>query len=120
MKKWNPKERPDTGICPREFCFLWVCAGGRADLSGKEYDSAQEAIAAAKRGTLFPEGGCGSFAGTCTRQDAENGVADMYEPHEPNLKKAGLPWFYFTDRESLADERRDQFDKESAEWWRDV
>ena len=31
----------------------------------------------------------------CTRLDAERDEHDYYEAHEPNLRKAGLPWFYF-------------------------
>ena len=42
--------------------------------------------------------GCGlsdSSFGPCTRQDPVRGQHDYYETHDPNLEKAGLPWFYF-------------------------
>lgn len=119
MKKWNPKSKPDTAVCPEQFCFHWVPPGGAADLSGREYDSAEAAIDASNRWTTFPEGGCAfrPDLGKCMRNDIQRGLKDVYEPHEPNLDDAGLPWFYFTTKESLAEEFHEDYDRDSEAWW---
>ena len=90
MKKWKIEEKPPASECPREFCFLW--------------DTSEEA--------------CGSPFGLCRRLDAGHGERDFYEPHEPNLERAGLPWFYFIpDGEKLVAELRDEYERESQKLW---
>ncbi len=89
-KKWKVEEKPPALECPREFCFLW--------------DNSEEA--------------CGCPFGLCKRLDAENGERDFYEPHEPNLERAGLPWFYFiADVEKVVAELREKYNRESQKLW---
>ena len=90
IQKRKVEEKPSALECPREICFLW--------------DASEEA--------------CGCPFGLCTRLDAAHGERDFYEPHEPNLELAGLPWFYFIpDGEKLVDELRDEYERASQKQW---
>ncbi len=78
--QYDPKEKPDPNICPRRFCFMWQMA---RLVSAKTPQPASVAQ------------GCRCPFGLCTRLDREQGDRDWYESHDPNLREAGLPWFYF-------------------------
>jgi hypothetical protein len=66
---------------------------------------------------VWSEDGCACPFGRCTRLDPPSGDADFYEPHVPNLERAGLPKFYFATLESLRTELHEQFLRESEELW---
>jgi hypothetical protein len=66
---------------------------------------------------VWPQGGCACQFGSCIRRDVANGVADFYEPHEPRLKAAGLPWFYFTHPACLNPTALERMLSESAGYW---
>ena len=87
---WKAEMKPAALECPREFCFLW-------DTSAAS---------------------CGCPFGLCTRLDSERGKHDFYEPHEPNLARAGLPWFYFIpDADKLANESKEEYEREAKRLW---
>jgi len=60
---------------------------------------------------------CGWSAGRCTRGGL-GGDEDWYEPHEPELEGAGLPWFYFiANASTLVEELRSRYLAESSALW---
>ena len=116
---WNPHERPPPDTCPERFCFHWVPPGGSADLTGRKYDSIEEALSVRDDWTMLPNGGCGCCFGVCTRADPA-GDTDWYEPEEQALKQAGLPWFYFVSSvHKLANDFRERYISESTTLWGD-
>ena len=89
--KWNVNEKPSALKCPHEFCFLWGNTKGQ----------------------------CRRTFGLCIREDAISSQKDWYEPSEPELEKAGLPWFYFiANKENLIDELKEEYEMESQELWK--
>lgn len=114
---WEPARRPPADQCPKKFCFHWIPPGGMADMTGKEYSSLREALATRSNWTPFPDGGCSCMFGPCTRLDPVNGSRDHYEPCEPELLRAGLPWFYFSTLENLHPKFHEQFLRESQAHW---
>ena len=105
--------KPDSLKCPREFCFLWVKPG--AAFAPRHYSSVDAAQTSA---TTVEQGQCGCSFGTCVRSDPAVGNQDWYEPHEPNLATAGLPWFLFIpDPYGLAGKTRRQYIVESEQLW---
>jgi len=91
MTAWPPHQQPDLSICPQHFCFFWDAEG---DLKASGfYKSPEEA---SKNFVKITKSQCGFQYGCCSRNKAENGTKDFYEPCEPALKKAGLPDFYFS------------------------
>ena len=117
MNKWLPQIRPPRTVCPEEFCFHWCSTGGWAEMSGKAFTSVRDAM---RSGTTvhFPDGGCACSFGLCTRKDPVNGDHDWYEPHEPRLRDAGLPWFYFIPGPGkLVPERRAEYEREAGRLW---
>lgn len=117
QRVWDPTQRPPAAVCPKSFCFNWVPAGGVADMTGKTYSTFTEAVSPKAYWTSFPSGGCGSIFGRCTRKDPENGDRDCYEPCEPNLRAAGLPWFYFSTTDNLHSDFHERFLRESEAYW---
>lgn len=90
-RNWKIEEKPPALECPREFCFLW--------------DDSED-----KYGCPF---------GLCKRLEADYGERDFYEPHEPNLEQADLPWFYFIPEvENLEAEWREEYKRKSKNLWR--
>lgn len=113
---WDPKTRPPPDVCPKHFCFHWAEAGARIDASGGEYDTFDEAIAAAT--TLVTTARCASIFGTCSRAEPGAGHEDLYEPNEAALRHAGLPWFFFVSGvESLAEEFHAEFLSQAEQLW---
>lgn len=55
--------------------------------------------------------------GLCTRLDPVGGDRDWYEPDEPDLEEAGLPWFYFASPRSLAPGLSERYIDESETLW---
>ena len=113
---WNPHTKPPSDVCPERFCFHWAERGDRIDTSGGEYDTFEEAVAAAQ--TVVFAAQCGCVFGTCSRVTPRSGSRDWYEPNERLLRHAGLPWFYFIPGpEKLAAKFRKQYLSESARLW---
>ena len=49
-----------------------------------------------------------------------HGTGDYYEPCEPRLEEAGLPWFYFfPNAYTIVDELKADYERESRELWGD-
>ena len=89
-REWKAEVKPPAFECPRKFCFLWDTSAGA----------------------------CGCPFGLCKRLDVIHGEHDFYEPHEPNLERASLPWFYFIpDGEKLVDEFRAEYEREAKRLW---
>jgi hypothetical protein len=101
---YDPKDKPDPKVCPREFCFMWQLG---IPLSAKTPKPASV------------EEGCGCPAPIiCTRLDAARSGRDYYEDHGPNLERAGLPWFYFYPTPlKLAKRVRQEYIAESEALW---
>ncbi|MBZ9750601.1 hypothetical protein K7W42_06975 [Deinococcus sp. HMF7604] len=60
---------------------------------------------------------CDCPVGLCRRWSPE-GKTDWYEPCEPLLERAGLPWFYFIPSPSkLVEELRGAYILESEALW---
>jgi len=99
----DPNQKPDPTVCPRHFCFMWRM--------GKLIE----------QGSLEPPTvaeGCADPFGICTRLDPIHGNYDGYESHEPNLRKADLPWFYFCPKpEILVAKMRELYVIESEALW---
>ena len=86
-------------------------------MSGRTYSSIQDAIRVSDEWTAFPNGGCACSFGVCTRLDKEGGCRDFYEPCEPRLEEAGLPWFYFVTLACLHPTFHARFKRESKAHW---
>lgn len=95
--------KPDPLICPRKFCFHWQLG---------ELTTVDTPVpSSATQGCLCP-------FGVCTRLDSAGGDRDWYEPHEPNLAEAGLPWFFFIPTPAqLRAEFRARYHEESEALW---
>jgi len=110
---WNPSTKPPPGICPEQFCFHWLEKGSRfaaglhKNLEDALHHTVQQDVAR-----------CGCSFGICTRMSPAEGDHDWYEPHEPRLERAGLPWFYFIPRaDKLVDELKSAYRSESEQLW---
>jgi hypothetical protein len=102
-KSVNPSEKPEPLVCPRQFCFFW-----RMD----------ELIHATVPEPGTVAAGCRCPFGVCIRCDVEEGDRDWYEPHEPNLEHAALPWFYFVPTpEKLVPGIRARYIQDSEALW---
>ncbi len=113
---WNPRTKPPSDVCPEHFCFHWARRGDRIDTSGGEYDSFEEAIAAA-RAVVF-RAQCACVFGVCARATPAAENRDWYEPDEKALDSAGLPWFYFiAGPENVGAEFRERYIAEARELW---
>jgi hypothetical protein len=96
MDLWQQHIIPSPNICPKEYCFFWTEEGDyfAPDL----YGDLQEALNNTKEIT---RSGCRCTFGKCVRNKDANGLKDWYEPCEPELEKAELPWFYFMSLDRL-------------------
>jgi len=117
MKRCNPNQKPSLDVCPQQYCFSWVPPGGKADLSGKAYDSFEEAIEACDNGVVFPKGGCAAPFGPCIRGTGSPEDKDCYEPFNSNLEKSGLPELFFCKPETLDEEDQVQYKIMATELW---
>ncbi len=98
------EEKPDPSVCPQKFCFCWRMG---------------KVITAKHPEPPTVAQGCRSPFGVCTRLDPVNGDHDWYEPHEPNLREAGLPWFYFiVSPDGLTPTSKARYIVESEAMWR--
>jgi hypothetical protein len=69
---------------------------------------------------VVTEARCGCSFGVCTRLDPVHGDDDWYEFHGPNLRAAGLPWFYFIpSADDLVEGLRDEYLEKSRALWGD-
>jgi hypothetical protein len=87
---WKPEVRPAADACPRRFCFHFVGNGDRVARGLHSGLKHAMPVAAPLRGDH-----CGSSFGRCSRLRLGPGDKDWYEPHEPRLESAQLPWFFF-------------------------
>lgn len=117
MKHWNPKHRPSVDECPKHYCFNWVPPGGSADLSGKVYDSFEEAVEGSKKGVVFLKGGCAVPFGPCRRGTGNSRDNDCYEPHNSCLKSSGLQELFFCNPENLDEEDQVQYNSMARKLW---
>jgi hypothetical protein len=78
--------------CPKHFCFFFRPAGTHHH--DGLFNSVEEALRAPYTVALCDECGSGVF-GPCRRETRNPAHYDWYEPHEPNLDKAGLPHDHF-------------------------
>jgi len=103
MRSASLVDKPDPAVCPRRFCFCW----------GTDEPTTTGSLA-----TTPVADGCGCPFGRCVRADPERGEHDWYEPHEPNLRAAGLPWFTFIPApDLLVPARRAEYVAESEALW---
>ena len=114
--KWEPSKKPPSDVCPKTFCFHWAERGDRIDPSGGEYDTFEQAVAAAQ--TVVFAAQCACVFGECSRAVPSRENRDWYEPNERLLREAGLPWFYFIPGpEHVGAEFRERYLAESAALW---
>jgi hypothetical protein len=59
----------------------------------------QSKVECPKEFCFFWNNGCRCSFGLCKRLDEINGDHDWYEPNEPALEKARLPWHHFVVNE---------------------
>jgi len=83
----------NSEACSEKYCFNWEVPGGRS--SPGLHNNLATALS---KSVLVSESGCGWSQGTCIRDSKKlgEGTADYYEPHEPNLRKAGLSVYHFS------------------------
>lgn len=115
--RWELHQSPPETVCPEDFCFHWVSAGGRTSPPGRVYASREQMFRDTVNWPEWPEGGCGCSFGLCRRLHDEQSLTDWYEPHEPRLEAAGLPWFYFSTLESLREDFHQTFIQEATQLW---
>ena len=105
--------KPSSLICPGHYCFFWRKAGTK--FAAGLHDNLEAAIEAAVEVT---EDRCGCSFGTCLRLEPAAENRDWYEPHEPNLEAAGLPWFFFIpDPYKLSGKARKRYIQQSEQLW---
>lgn len=111
--KTDPSVKPSPEVCPRAFCFHYVSAGSSFAPGG--YTDVEAALRATRP---TADGHCGCSFGLCTRLGAPGADADWYEPDEPALERAGLPWFFFIPSAArLPADRQEEYVRESARLW---
>jgi hypothetical protein len=118
MKEWNLNQRPSLSICPENYCFFWVPPKGSADLSGKIYDSFEEAISATSNRVVFLHGGCTAPFGPCKRATKSEADKDWYEPCEPFLRRANLPELFFCNPQNLEEPDQKQYEFMAKQLWK--
>ena len=105
--------KPDSLICPQQYCFHWLASG--ADFAPGLHANLEASLAVATR---VDEARCGCGFGTCIRLDPTPTNRDWYEPHEPNLAAASLPWFFFIpDPFGLPGKARKRYINASERLW---
>ena len=114
---WTPETKPPSDTCPEGFCFHWAEAGDKVTGIGRLYDSLEDAMSDA---TPVNTPKCACSFGACVRAPNSDSETDWYEPNEPLLQKAELPWFYFIpSTKCLGDEFHARYIRESTELWGD-
>ncbi len=109
---WDRAVKPPADVCPQQFCFEWLEAGSWS--APGLYANLETALEATVK---IENGACGCTSGRCSRIDPQS-TQDCYEPHEPCLEAAGLPWFFFIpDADKLVEELRDDYIAESQALW---
>jgi hypothetical protein len=117
MDKWDTENKPPLDVCPKHYCFNWVPPKGKADLSGKVYDSFEDAVAESERMVTFLHGGCAAPFGPCRRGSKNPNDSDCYEPFESVLRKNNLPELFFCDPASLIDEFIEEYEAMAKSLW---
>jgi hypothetical protein len=119
--KWNKNIKPSLDICPEQYCFFWAKQGDFMDTSGVAHESLDKAFEYLSHNDGWLEvkqSRCSCRFGTCKRLGLNKDDRDWYEPCEPELKKDGLPWFYFISSiDKLTSEARKKYLKDSKEYW---
>ena len=117
MANLDISKKPSLKDCPEKYCFCWTPPGGTADLSGKEYDSFDEAINASINGVTFIHGGCAAPIGPCRRITKNPNDRDSYEPFERLLKQDGLPELFFCNPDFLTNEHIEKYRNMAKDLW---
>ena len=113
MPQYDPTQKPPAHICPQHFCFFWQERGDFA--APGLYPSLADALRDMHE---IERSACGCSFGRCVRDPDGSGPIDWYEPCEPALAQAALPWFYFTPGpHKLIPELHDQYITESELLW---
>ncbi len=103
---FDSTQKPDPAVCPRQFCFFWRPVNWHTQ--GR--NQAERLYAT--------EGECLCDFGVCTRLNPAQGDRDWYEPDEPDLEEAGLPWFFFINTPaSLVRSLSEKYIAESEALW---
>ena len=106
-RTWNRHAKPPPLVCPRDYCFFWVYRDDPAGQCG--YPVTRVKIPGEDWKPVI-----------CRRLDVTHGTGDYYEPCEPRLEEAGLPWFYFfPNAYTIVDELKADYERESRELWGD-
>ena len=88
----NESERSAPIGCKKQhFCFFWQERGNFA--APGLYPTLADALRTMHE---IERSGCGCPFEQCVRDPDGSGPINWYEPCEPALAEAGLPWFYFT------------------------
>ena len=117
MKKWHINQKPSLSECPEHYCFCWTPPKGTADLSGKVYDSFEEAVAESNNRVTFLHGGCAAPLGPCNRLTKKPEDRDSYEPFESVLRKNELPELFFCNPDNLDSDDQAQYKLMAAGIW---
>ncbi len=117
MNSYRLDQKPSLDKCPEEYCFCWVPPGGTADLSGKVYDSFDEAVSASNHGVVFLNGGCAAPFGPCKRESKNSNDNDCYEPFNSILKKSGFPELFFCNPLNLDEQDKSEYELMAKELW---
>jgi hypothetical protein len=81
------------------------------------YASLREMLLDSVNWPVWAEGGCACRFGLCRRLRSGEGNVDYYEPCEPHLRAAGLPWFFFCTLDGLNQESQQKFLMEAIQLW---
>lgn len=89
----------DIPKCPRRYRFMFQEAGTRS--APGFYDSFEDALRGANVVALRDR--CGCWLERCRRWTKDGNDKDWYEPHEPNLDRAGFSHERFMTAEQISD-----------------
>jgi len=117
MQEIDLNKKPSLNICPQRYCFFWTSSGGKADMSGKTYESFEEAIEASNTGVTFINGGCACSFGKCYRDTDNSADKDWYEPNNRYLKKAKLPELFFCNPDNLLTDDKNEYKVMANKLW---
>ncbi|PZR10783.1 MAG: hypothetical protein DI536_19100 [Archangium gephyra] len=111
--EWKASVRPPANHCPRRFCFNFVADGG--SFAQGLHDDLESAL---EKAVLVRGDHCKGTFGRCCRESHDEHHTDWYEPDEPALKAAGLPWFFFIPSSAkVVDEMKAEYLREATALW---
>lgn len=103
--KWKHYVKPDTLVCPQEFCFFWDEKGNLK--SEGLHNTLNEALIKVQ---YISTTKCSCSFGKCIR-DIAGGDNDWFEPVEPLHEKCWLPIFYFCDYDLLNKTEKEKYNQ---------